>query len=278
MMTSSGAHASFESRYLSGKRLYGDDFSPEQIAAWFEDEREGYANIWPGVGDGSDYEYHRLNMRHGFRHLPAGRRFRQALGVGSAYGAEFEPIVDRLDAVTILEPSDQLVNASPIGGKLRPSYVKPAATGIMPFPDATFDLVLCLSTLHHIPNVSTVLAEMARVIEPGGYALIREPIVSMGDWRSPRKAGVTKRERGIPLTLFREMVTTAGFAIEGSRVFGFPAVSRLAMALGRVQYNSVVLTAIDRAASIVTRPLYRYHATSAWQKVRPTSLFVVARR
>jgi len=27
--------------YFSGERLYGDDFSAEEIAQWFEDEREG---------------------------------------------------------------------------------------------------------------------------------------------------------------------------------------------------------------------------------------------
>jgi len=267
----------FEQRYLTGAQLYGDDFAPEQIAEWFEDEREGYANLGSGDGDGSGYSYHQLNMRHGFRHLPAGRRFRHALGVGSAFGTEFEPIVDRLDAVTILDPSDQLVNTT-ISGKLPISYVKPVPIGIMPFPDATFDLVVCLDTLHHIPNVSTVLAEMGRVVEPGDYALIREPIVSMGDWRGQRKGG-TKRERGIPLALFREMVTAAGFTIEESRYCGFPGMSRLGRALGRPKYfNSAFLTAVDHAASIVARPLYRYHAASAWQKVRPTSLFVVARR
>lgn len=267
----------FEQRYLSGAQLYGDDFGPEQISEWFDDEREGYANLNSGiVVNGSGYSYHQLNLRHGFRRLPTGRRFRHALGVGSAFGAEFEPIVDRLDAVTILEPSDQLV-AAQIGKTLRPSYVKPAMTGIMPFPDATFDLAVCLGTLHHIPNVSTVLGEIARVIEPGGYALIREPIVSMGDWRG-RREGATKRERGIPLNLLREMVIAAGFTIERDQTCGFPAMSRLGRALRLSQYNSAFLTAVDQAASTLTRPLYRYHATSAWQKVRPTSLFVVARR
>jgi ubiquinone/menaquinone biosynthesis C-methylase UbiE len=33
--------------------------------------------------------------------------------------------------------------------------------------------------LHHIPNVEHVLAELARVLTPGGLALIREPIHSV---------------------------------------------------------------------------------------------------
>ena len=49
-------------RFLAGEALYGDDFSPEQIKEWFDDEREGYAGL--GAGDASTYayQYHALNV------------------------------------------------------------------------------------------------------------------------------------------------------------------------------------------------------------------------
>ena len=31
--------------YLSGRTLYGDDFTPAQIRDWFADEQEGYATL-----------------------------------------------------------------------------------------------------------------------------------------------------------------------------------------------------------------------------------------
>ena len=31
--------------YASGERLRGDDFGPDEIRAWFEQEVEGYAEI-----------------------------------------------------------------------------------------------------------------------------------------------------------------------------------------------------------------------------------------
>ena len=43
------------SRYLSGDALYGDDFNAEQIAAWFESEAEGYADL--GARDAANYRY-----------------------------------------------------------------------------------------------------------------------------------------------------------------------------------------------------------------------------
>ena len=31
--------------YLSGKKLYGDDFTYEEILDWYEDEKEGYSDL-----------------------------------------------------------------------------------------------------------------------------------------------------------------------------------------------------------------------------------------
>ena len=44
----------------------------------------------------------------------------------------------------------------------------------MPFPDATFDVVLCTDALHHIKNLDRAVAEMARVVKPDGTILIQE--------------------------------------------------------------------------------------------------------
>lgn len=261
-------------QHLAGNALYGDDFTQDEIHAWFEDEREGYANLGedkPGGG----YSYHAVNILHGFRHLPK-RGFRQALGVGAAFGYEFEPIADRLREVTILEPSQKLVGTQI--GSVTPNYVVPDPSGIMPFDDGTFDLVLCFGTLHHIPNVSTVMSEIARVTEAGGYVLIREPIISMGDWRNPR-TGLTKRERGIPLKLLDQMFREDGLEVVSRRFCFFPGTPRLArLTKTPAAYNSRVLTALDAVGSVVTRPLYRYHAAKQWQKVRPTNAFYVARK
>src|SRR5712691_9854665 len=164
-----------------------------------------------------------MDQVHGFSHTSR-RSFRHALGIGSAYGDEFLPLASRIRRITILEPTDGFV-VKDIGGT-PVEYVKPLSSGRMPFADSSFDLITCLSVLHHIPNVSTVMAGMFRCLKPEGFALVREPVISMGDWRLPRK-GLTKRERGIPLHLLQEMITRAGFHIIRERLCAFPLTRRL---------------------------------------------------
>lgn len=46
------------------------------------------------------------------------------------------------------------------------------------FPDDTFDTVSISMALHHLPKVQKGLREIKRVVKPGGYIIINEPISS----------------------------------------------------------------------------------------------------
>ena len=45
----------------------------------------------------------------------------------------------------------------------------------LPFDDATFDLVTCQTLLIHVADPAVVIAEMRRVLRPGGVVLLSEP-------------------------------------------------------------------------------------------------------
>jgi SAM-dependent methyltransferase len=45
----------------------------------------------------------------------------------------------------------------------------------MPFPDACFDRVVAAEVLEHIPDDATAVAEIARVLRPGGVAAVTVP-------------------------------------------------------------------------------------------------------
>lgn len=54
--------------------------------------------------------------------------------------------------------------------------------GQLPFPDATFDAVVCLEALEFMPDPDQVLREMVRVLRPGGVFLITNRIGKDARW------------------------------------------------------------------------------------------------
>lgn len=259
-------------KYLFGKKLYGDDFSDQQIKKWFSEEEDGYADLGAKNKNKYRYAYHALNHYHGFRFLPK-KKYHHVLGVGSAYGDELNPIIDHAESITILESSDSFIHKDIKGVPIK--YEKPIYNGSFNFKNEEFDLVTCFGVLHHIPNVSKVLSEIYRCLNKGGYLLLREPIISMGDWRKHRK-GLTKNERGIPLKIFRETLKNTGFKIIKERKCVFPLVTRLSKLLfKKLPYNSKIVTAIDHLFSNIFFFNYTYHARNWIKKIRPISIFYV---
>ncbi len=50
----------------------------------------------------------------------------------------------------------------------------------LPLSDATVDAVCCVSTIEHISNDTTVMQEIARVLKPGGRAVVSFPCAARG--------------------------------------------------------------------------------------------------
>ena len=258
---------SADGAYLDGTRLWGDDLTGADLEAWFADERAGYAQLGPP----GEYGYDALNRHHGFRHVP-NHTIDHALAFGAGSGRELLPIAERIRHATIV---DVRVVASAL--PVPTDRVMPAASGVLPLADHSFDLATCFGALHHVANVSRVLGELHRVLRPGGYALVREPIVSLGDWRRPRR-GLTKRERGLPLAWLHGAFARAGFTIEREAVCWFPPLTRTAHALGmRAPFTSAAFARLDAIAARAFAWNLRYHAVTAVQKLRPTSAFFVLR-
>jgi SAM-dependent methyltransferase len=47
----------------------------------------------------------------------------------------------------------------------------------LPYPDGSFDTVLCTQVLEHVPDAELAMAEIARVLRPGGHALVTVPFL-----------------------------------------------------------------------------------------------------
>lgn len=261
-------------RYLSGEALYGDDFGPSQIEAWYREEEHGYADL--GAKDRHNYEYgyHRLNFVHGFSKI-AHEDCTNVLAFGSAYGDELIPIEDRIAQVALLDASESFRTGVRLSCPT--AFHQAKGSGDLPFVSNEFDLVTCFGVLHHIPNVSHVVREIYRCLKPGGILLVREPIISMGDWTKPR-IGLTKNERGIPADILLSITSRSGFSIRANSPCMFPLSSRLGRYASGGTYNSPWIVFLDQVLSRLTFWNSRYHRVGILQKIAPTCVFLVAEK
>ncbi|MDF1573648.1 MAG: class I SAM-dependent methyltransferase [Bacteroidales bacterium] len=263
---------------FSGRKLYGDDFSQEQIARWFEEEAEAYAELGNREISDYSYQYHALNRIHGFRHIKKIAGFDQVLGLGAAWGHEFLPVIHKIKNLVIAEPSENL--RSEEIGSLKPVYIKPEIKGTLEFEDNTFDLVSCFGTLHHIPNVTFVLGELIRVLKPGGHLLLREPIISLGDWNRPRP-GLTSNERGIPVSHFEEFfkkqpVERISRSYCLSMTYQFQKILKNVLKKPLITYSWYIHA--DRLLSSLLGWNVRYHALKKRHRIAPSNIFYVIRK
>jgi SAM-dependent methyltransferase len=84
----------------------------------------------------------------------------------------------------------------------------------LPFAAGSFDKAVCLSAIHHVPDMAAALREIARVLTPAGVVVFSEPGVGHaqmpGSVRAAKDFGVL--EQDVLIEPFTEMCLRAGFA------------------------------------------------------------------
>lgn len=60
---------------------------------------------------------------------------------------------------------------------LKPRYDAALDITALPFPDASFDFIVCCHVLEHILDDAHAMREISRVLQPGGHAIIQVPHV-----------------------------------------------------------------------------------------------------
>jgi SAM-dependent methyltransferase len=94
--------------------------------------------------------------------LPPGRVLDLGCGIGHTYAALAPRETVGVDA-----------DAVALAGQDRETVV--ADMRALPFADASFGSVLCVHAVEHVPDPDRVIAEAARVLEPGGTAIFVTP-------------------------------------------------------------------------------------------------------
>lgn len=257
---------------LLGLRLYGEGMDDASLAAWFADERQGYADL---AGEPLENGMDAANRLHAFHHLGA-RDFACCLALGAANGREYAGLAGRVARFVAIEPARSLWRDSIAGAPA--DYREPALRGAIDLPDGACDLAGSFGVLHHIPNVSEVLRELARVLAPGGVLMIREPITSLGDFRRPRP-GLTRNERGIPPVLMEKMLADAGFAVRARSHVAFPGTREIPWRLGMATpWERAWLVRLDALLSRLTAWNARYWRPRLIDKLAPRMAYWIAER
>jgi SAM-dependent methyltransferase len=95
------------------------------------------------------------------------------LDVGTGTGTNLRLLTELgFEDVTGVDASDDAVR---LCAEKHPGLVEKGDACALPFPDASFDLVLATDVLEHLEDDGKALAELRRVLRPGGSALLTVP-------------------------------------------------------------------------------------------------------
>src|SRR5262245_39957242 len=103
-----------------------------------------------------------------FLDLPAPQRGQRALDVGCGTGIVTAELAERLgqEAVAAIDPSPPFLSA--VRMRLPHVDLREGHAEELPFDDDTFDLALAQLAVHFMADPAQGIAEMARVVRPGG--------------------------------------------------------------------------------------------------------------
>jgi SAM-dependent methyltransferase len=134
--------------------------------AFYDDDGFNYQSYWSN----RNYE-HRAEVI-AIRRLLNGRRFGHAADIGGGYGRLSVVLEEFAEKITLVDASS------------------------LDFPDASVDLVAMVRVLHHLPDPAAELAEVHRILRPGGAAVVEVANVAHA---LNRVRHMVRRER-LPMT------------------------------------------------------------------------------
>lgn len=154
------------------------------------------------------------------------------VGCGIGFVSQLYPNFD----ITGIDISEEML-------KRNPHVWQKAPAEAIPFPDNHFDFVVCRSLLHHLEDPRKGLAEMSRVLKPGGHWVCWEPNLNVfNDWIR-KLSKLTKRfshwHKNFEPKGLRRMIDASGLTITSVKyhghlaypLLGFPDILKLPIPL-----------------------------------------------
>ncbi len=163
-------------------------------------------------------DYDRLGLAPGERLLDLGCGFGRHAFEAARRGADVVALDAGRDEVEgVVATFVAMVEAGElVAGEVRAAAVQGDALHL-PFPDGSFDRVICSEVLEHIPDDRAAMSELARVLRPGGTMAVTVPrffpelvnwalsdeyhMVPGGHVRIYRRSVIEERLRGVGLSV-----------------------------------------------------------------------------
>ncbi len=92
------------------------------------------------------------------------------LGCGSGRWSHF--LADKVGFVEAIDPSDAVYSAAKLTQEKNNIRITRAGVDTIPFADQSFDFIICLGVLHHLPDTANALAKAVKKLKKNGLFLL----------------------------------------------------------------------------------------------------------
>jgi ubiquinone/menaquinone biosynthesis C-methylase UbiE len=216
--------------------MMADEAQKQLAVDTHSEQSELFASRYEGIQadpyhDCFVYSRHRLDLLLD-KFLPAWGEGLRMLDLGCGTGYHLNRYRERGYELAGVDGSEEMLRQARL---LNPEIeFKQADVEQIPFPDASFDLVMSIEVLRYLPDLGPSLREIARVLKPGGTALVTAAPPLQANLYPPvnrlasafRVGDLTKLKQYFhsPARLRREFAGAGFSATEVHGVYGGPMI------------------------------------------------------
>lgn len=95
-----------------------------------------------------------------------------ALDIGCGTGRWTKYLSAKVGFIEAIDPSQAIFAAEKLLGEIKNVRLSQASIETLPFPDETFDFVMSIGVLHHIPDTRKAMNDCVKKVKKGGYFFV----------------------------------------------------------------------------------------------------------